>query len=100
MTGGIIKANYNRIDTVGEALQAEHKALDQMTAELNAQLKKATWVSQSEETFTQIMAKFNVHMAELHAELNRLAMALVAAGGELERTDKYVASHTFGGGRK
>jgi WXG100 family type VII secretion target len=95
----LIAANYDHINTVGQALQVEHRTLDQMTQELNTQLKRATWVSQSNETFTQIMGKYNANMAELHSELNQLAKALVDAGVKLNDTDRYVASHTFGGGK-
>jgi uncharacterized protein YukE len=96
MTGYLISAVYGEIDTVSEALVMEHKALDQMTIDLHTQLAKATWVSQSESSFQDIMRRYDSYMAELHNELNRLAAALRNAGVNLHETDKYVASHTFG----
>jgi uncharacterized protein YukE len=83
-----ILAHYGAINSAGDGLRAEHRLLDQMTQDLNTQLKKATWVSQSQENFRQIMAKYNVHMAELHDELNRLAQALIEAGINLQAADK------------
>jgi uncharacterized protein YukE len=87
-----IKAIHGVIDNVGEALIFEHKQLDQLTLQLNKVLKKAVWVSESNTEFNGLMQKYNNHMTELHAELNRLAVALKAANVELMRTDKNVAN--------
>jgi uncharacterized protein YukE len=83
-----IAVNYALNQQVSQTLQKEHKVLDQMTVDLHTQLKKAVWVSESNATFQQILAKYNVHMAELHNELNRLGAALLSASERLKVADK------------
>ena|GEM_PF-4995509 len=94
MTDGLISTNYGAADQTTAALKAEEAQLDQLTTELNARLKQATWVSQSEASFAAAMAKYNAAMGELKDELRRLAVALGAAAGSdgsLQTADKDAA---------
>jgi len=96
MTGGLISTNYGAADQTTASLQAEEGQLDQLTTDLNARLKQATWVSQSEASFAAAMAKYNAAMAELKDELRRLAVALGGAagsGGSLQTADKDAAKY-------
>lgn len=72
---------------VSQTLQKEHRVLNELTQELHKRLNRATWVSESNATFQQILAKYNVHMAELHHELNRLGAALQSATDKLVEAD-------------
>jgi uncharacterized protein YukE len=83
-----IRVNYALNQQVSQTLQKEHQVLNQLTADLHTQLKKAVWVSESNANFQQILAKYNVHMAELHNELNRLGAALLSASERLKAADK------------
>lgn len=96
MSGYYISAIYGEVDTVGEALEKEHIALDTMTAELHTALAKVNWDSASKAQHEAIMKRYNDHMADLHAQLNRLGGALRTAGVDLNACDRYVATHTFG----
>lgn len=87
-----ITAIHGAIDNVAERLLFEHKQLNALTDELNKVLKRAVWVSQSNDSFNQVMAKYNLHMAELHHLLAKLAGALTAANQDLMETDRNVAA--------
>lgn len=95
--GDYIAVDYNALDTAAEALEAEHRELDRMKDELRTRVQRATWNSQSQGGFDDLLREFERCVIELHSQLNNLAGALRTAGVNMFEIDRYIATHTFGG---
>jgi uncharacterized protein YukE len=94
-----IVAVYGAIDTAGEALAMQHRALDELNLEFHQKLERVTWISGSNEAFREVMRRYKTAMDDLHTQLFQLGQALKTAGVNLNETDRYIANNVFGGGQ-